>query len=268
MFHNIPFVIGLITGAAMVRERRRRQHVERLGAAALETLLDAIDANSPETGAHVRRVAHYALVLADFADLDDRECHAVERVALFHDIGKIDGAVSDIVELASSLTPDEREAIRTHPQRGADVLKPLDAFYPELSRGVLAHHECWDGSGYPHGLSGTAIPIAARIVTIVDTFDAITHTRSYSAAKSVAAASEIISRGRGAQFDPELVDLFLSPPVMEKILESVEAAPQPRTSDKPRSSSPKHETPDINFRWRKPSPALRRADRQPRRPKQ
>ena len=235
-----------------MRERRARLNVERFGAAVLETLLDAIEANSPMTGAHVRRVASYALILADYADLDDRECHRIERVALFHDIGKIDGALTDIVDNPTKLTPAERRAVMTHPQRGADVLMPLDPFYPDLSRGVLAHHERWDGSGYPHGLRGRRIPLSARVVAIVDTFDAITHSRSYSSAKSVAAAVEIIEKGRGRQFDPDLVDLFLSPPVMKKIVQAMRASQAPRRAgDKRRNPSAHKDAPDINFRWRK-----------------
>ena len=98
---------------------------ERLGAATLETLLNAIDANDAVTGAHVRRVARYSLILCDALELDEPTCRSVERVALFHDIGKIHEAISDIFHESSKLTPAERRAVMTHPQRGADVLAPL-----------------------------------------------------------------------------------------------------------------------------------------------
>lgn len=262
MLRYAPILIGAATGALFMRERRIRLNVMRLGAATLETLLDAIDANSPATGAHVRRVARYSLILADAADVDDRECHNIERVALFHDIGKLDGALSDIIAVATKLTPKERQVVRMHPQRGADVLRPLDAFYPDLSPGVLAHHERWDGTGYPHRLRGYRIPLSARIVTIADTFDAITHARSYSSAKSVAAATRLIEQGRGTQFDPELVDLFLSPPVVEQIEKSMKAAHSPRRAgNKRRDPAARRETPDINFRWRTKAPLRQRGDR-------
>lgn len=245
----------IAAAALLARERRMRKNVERLGAAALEALLGAIDANSPATGAHVRRVATYSLVLADAADLDDHACHDVERVALFHDIGKLDGALSDIVDESKKLNSDEWQAVRTHPSRGARVLQPLDTFYPELSRGVLAHHERWDGSGYPHGLKGEQIPLSSRIVMIADTFDAITHARSYSRAHSLDFATGLIAKSRGTQFDPDLVDLFLSPPVMERIVEQMRAARGPRRAgEKPRSPARRREAPDINFRWRKQAP--------------
>ncbi len=263
MLRIIPIVLGAAAGVLFARERRIRRSVERLGAATLESLLDAVDANNAETGAHVRRVATYSLILATAADMDSRECHEVERVALFHDIGKIDGAVSDIVQLSTILTEKERESIRTHPERGAAVLEPLAAFYPNLPAGVLAHHEWWDGSGYPRRLKGADIPLSARLVAIADTFDAITHARAYSEAKTVEEATAVILSGRGTQFDPELVDIFMLPPVQAEIVESMRKALAPRVRPHGRRKTAKkaQDTPDINFRWRKQSPRLQREGR-------
>jgi HD-GYP domain-containing protein (c-di-GMP phosphodiesterase class II) len=257
MIRHAPAVLLGVIGALYVRERRRRLRLERLGAATLETLLDAIDANNPPTGEHVRRVATYALILADAADLDDKMKRSVERVALFHDIGKIDGALHDILNEKTRLTPTERQSIMTHPQRGADVLQPLSAFYPDLAEGVLSHHERWDGSGYPRHLKGTGIPLTARVVTIADTFDAVTHARSYSEARSSTTAISVIAEGRGTQFDPDLVDLFLSPPVMECVLTAMREAHGPRRSKKTRRGvSETQGVPDLTFRWRTPAPEL------------
>src|SRR5215216_1728341 len=176
-------ILGIAVGAAgatlYLRERQRRLAAERLAAAVLETLLRAIDANDGETGGHVRRVARYALILAEAADLDANEQYDVERIALFHDVGKIDEALFDIIHDDAELTAEEREAVRTHPARGANVLAPLSAFYPKLPEGVLSHHERWDGDGYPQKLQGDEIPLAARIVSIADAFDAITFSRRY-----------------------------------------------------------------------------------------
>src|SRR5262249_26180759 len=158
---------GVVASGALVYEahaRRGQQAVERFAAAALETLLNAIEANDAETGMHVRRVAACALIIADAAGLDERAKRAVERVALFHDIGKIHEALFDIIHEPKRLTAAERRAVATHPARGAEVLAPLAAFYPELPSGVLAHHERWDGKGYPRGLRGRRIPLEARIV--------------------------------------------------------------------------------------------------------
>ncbi len=237
-------------GAAFLREKRRRATAERLGAAALETLLNAVDANDSVTGAHVRRVAAVAIVLADAAELDERQRRTVERVALFHDIGKIHEALFDILHDTDSLTPEERSAVATHPQRGSDVLEPLEAFYPELCDGVLAHHERWDGSGYPRGMKGRRIPLAARIVALADAYDAITHSRRYSVAKSEETAADLILAGRGTQFDPELVDLFLTPPILDEIGRARAAAHKPRERGARRRQRQAHHTPDVTFRWR------------------
>src|ERR1043165_3879789 len=113
-------------------EHIRRRSAERLAAAALETLLNAIEATDHETGQHLRRVGRYALILGDAADLDRHRMRALERIALFHDIGKIHEALLDAVNDGSRLQPEERRAILTHPRRGADVLAPLAPFYPEL----------------------------------------------------------------------------------------------------------------------------------------
>src|SRR5689334_1161513 len=177
--------IGALTGAILIRERRRREAAERFAAAALETLLNAVDANDAETGAHVRRVAAYALILGEAAELSEHECKSIERVALFHDIGKIHEALIDIVRDDRPLTPAERRAIATHPAVGANVLQPLNGFYPDLADGVLSHHERWDGKGYPRGLKGRRIPLAARVVAVADTFDALTHGRRYRDAEPV-----------------------------------------------------------------------------------
>ncbi len=261
MIHYASILVGAAAGAFYLRERRARLAIERLGAVTLETLLDTIDANNPVTGAHVRRVADFSLILAESADCDERMQRSVERIALFHDIGKIDGALSDIINESSTLTPGERKAIRTHPRRGADVLRPLAAFYPDLPEGVLSHHERWDGTGYPRCLRGSHIPLAARIVAIADTFDAVTHSRSYRHARSAAKAVDVISCGRGTQFDPDLVDLFLAQPVMDQIMAAMRKAMSPQRRGGNRRSQPaRANAPDITFRWRTRSPSRQPVD--------
>ncbi len=239
------------TTVASVHEAATRQAAERFAAAALESLLNAIDANDADTGAHVRRVATYALILADAADLSTSDKCMVERIALFHDIGKIHEALFDILHVERKLTPTERRSIITHPQRGADVLAPLCGFYPELPEGVLCHHEKWNGSGYPRRLKGTRIPLSARIVAIADTFDAVTHRRRYSTGRSLERALEIILDGRGKQFDPELVDLFAFPPVFEEISAAQRKVVRWRTPvQQRRTGEEETHVPEINFRWR------------------
>src|SRR6185436_13609880 len=99
----------------------------------------------------------------------------------------------------------------------AKVLAPLASFFPELDKGVLAHHERWDGTGYPRGLRGRQIPLEARITSLADSFDAITHRRRYRGARGERAAMNAIAAGRGTQFDPRLADLFLSAGVADRV---------------------------------------------------
>ncbi|MEO8910081.1 MAG: HD domain-containing phosphohydrolase [Gemmatimonadaceae bacterium] len=256
--------IGAAAGGLLFRERSKRTRADRLSAATFETLLNAIDANDATTGAHVRRVASYSLILGEAAGFDEHTLHTIERVALFHDIGKLHEALTDIFHEPSKLSPEERRAVMTHPQRGADVLAPLATFYPDLPKGVAAHHERWDGSGYPRGLKGRRIPVQARVVAIADSFDAITHRRRYSHARSMAEATRAIVEGRGTQFDPELVDIFLSPPVREKIEKAMRHANSPKKkSGENRRRGGGQSADDVTFRWRPRARGPRSRDRQP-----
>ena len=263
MLAIFQFAVGAAAALLAMRQRRICKQALRLGSATLETLLNAIDANDEDTGRHVRRVAQYALELADAAGLSEHEKRSVERVALFHDIGKIHEALFDILHDPSKLSHEARRAIMTHPLRGAEVLEPLCAFYPDLSAGVLAHHERWDGTGYPRGRKGRHIPQAARIVAIVDAFDAITHRRRYSRARSLREAREALLAGRGTQFDPDLVDLFLSPVVQESIAK-IRVEPGGRGKRHNRRGERVQSAPDLIFRWRPAKPA-RRSPRRRRR---
>jgi putative two-component system response regulator len=260
-----PALAGVLA-VAWHRERNARQGAARLAAATFETLMNAIDANDHMTGQHVRRTAAYALCVGDAVGLADGDQRKLERVALFHDIGKIHAALFDIVHEDSRLTDAERAQIATHAQRGADVLRPLAAFYPELPEGVLSHHERWDGTGYPRRLSGASIPLNARIVAIADTFDAITHSRRYHSGEGFDRGVDAIREGAGTQFDPHLVDVFLSPEVQDGVRRSFDQhavgrhAPD-REVGKPRravrgdrrTDAVEESVPDVRFRWRGPS---------------
>lgn len=251
MSRTINAALGAAIGAGFLYQRRFKTNAERLTAATLETLLNAIDANDAQTGGHVRRVATYAHILGKAAGFDEHTLRSIERVALFHDIGKLHEALFDIFHDESKLTPEEWRAVRTHPECGGMVLEPLTAFFPDLGTGVRSHHEKWNGTGYPKRLKGRQIPIAARVVAIADSFDAITHRRRYSAGRSFTEATVAIAEGRATQFDPELVDLFLCPPVLADVERAMREAHSPKRKRRVnRRKRVNHPAPDIKFRWR------------------
>jgi cyclic di-GMP phosphodiesterase len=178
----------------------------------LVALASAIDAKDPLTEHHCDRVADEAIVLARLYGLSEDAVEAIGYGAVLHDIGKI-GVAEAVLTKPDGMTDAERAEMQRHPVIGSDILRPLrlGSLVGPIVRG---HHERWDGGGYPDGLLGTQIPVGARIVSIVDAFDAMTHTRPYREAMSVDEARAELARCRGTQFDPELVDLMLAQPVL------------------------------------------------------
>jgi putative two-component system response regulator len=174
----------------------------------LVALASAVDAKDPATEHHCGRVAERALALARIAGLAPDEVEAVGYGAVLHDVGKI-GIREDVLTKPGALTDEERTEMQRHPLVGAAILKPL-RLGRVISPIVRGHHERWDGTGYPDGLSGEQIPIGARIVGIVDSHDAMTHDRPYRTRLSDEEAIEELLRNRAAQFDPELTDLFIA----------------------------------------------------------
>jgi putative two-component system response regulator len=174
----------------------------------LVALASAIDAKDPVTEHHCDRVADLAISLARAAGLEEEAVEAIGYGAVLHDVGKI-GIAEAVLRKPGELTDTERVEMQRHPLIGADILRPLrlGGLVGPIVRG---HHEWWNGGGYPDGLRGAAIPVGARIVSVVDAYDAMTHTRPYRAAMSVDEAREELVRSRGSQFDPELVDLLLA----------------------------------------------------------
>ena len=188
---------------------RLRQALLRMDAAhtAVAALANAVEAKDPSTERHCQRLANLAARLGAQAGLDGIELEAVAYGALLHDVGKI-GVPEAILTKPSPLDVDEWELMRRHPEIGERICLPLN------SAGMFApivrhHHERWDGRGYPDGLRGEAIPLGARIVGIVDSFDAMTHDRPYRRAMPIALAVNELWRESGGQFDRALVPLFV-----------------------------------------------------------
>ncbi len=174
--------------------------------ASLSVLANAIEARDRSTRSHVERVNAYAQALARDLEWDNETRDALEFGAILHDIGKI--AVREAVLCKTGrLNPDEWEEMRQHPEVGARMIERI----PYLARAVpvvLHHHERWDGTGYPNGLQGQAIPLGARLLSVVDTYDAMTSNRPYRAAASPEDALNEIVHLVGVQFDPTMVEAF------------------------------------------------------------
>src|SRR5437016_13864936 len=141
----------------------------------LSTLVLAIDAKDKNTHGHIQRVQRYSRAIAEAMKLDDEEIKAIAAAALLHDIGKL--AIPEyILSKRGPLTPEEMRKMRMHPQLGADIISNIKFPYP-VADSILAHHERFDGKGYPNGLAGKDIPLGARVLAVADVFDAYTTDR-------------------------------------------------------------------------------------------
>jgi HD-GYP domain-containing protein (c-di-GMP phosphodiesterase class II) len=172
-------------------------------------LLGALELRHPGACRHAERVAEFAMDLTTFVRPELAATDGIGHAYLLHDIGKI-GVPDAILLKPDLLTPDEMLVVRAHPRLGEELIRRL-RFLPPLVRDVVAsHHERWDGHGYPRQLRGSWIPLAARIVAVVDAFDAMTHARPYREAMPAEVALAEIKRCSGTQFDPHVVSRFLS----------------------------------------------------------
>ncbi|HEU5014501.1 MAG TPA: HD domain-containing phosphohydrolase [Roseiflexaceae bacterium] len=176
--------------------------------AVIFTLAQVVEAKDAYTEGHLRRLRSYGHCLADACQLDEPEVGAVEYGGILHDIGKI--GVSEAVLLKpGSLTTEEMDEMKRHPEIGARIIAPM-RFAKDVAPIIRGHHERWDGTGYPDGLEREDIPIGARIIAIADAYDAMTTDRPYRAALGSSETVKRLRGGRGTQFDPHLLDVFLS----------------------------------------------------------
>jgi putative nucleotidyltransferase with HDIG domain len=175
----------------------------------LTVLIKAIETRDPYTSGHSVRVSQMARAIAEDMGLPSRLIEKVETAALLHDIGKIESLYAEIISKDTSLTERERAVIKTHATKGAELLENLTSFDAVIVQGVRHHHERYDGTGYPHGLTGKAIPVAARIIMMCDSIDAMLSDRPYRNALPLAHVRTEMLRCSGTQFDPELVDVVL-----------------------------------------------------------
>ncbi len=204
-----------------------REHSEEMGnlhQRTLEAFATAVDAKDQITHEHVRRVQIYAEGLAQLLNLSETDVKALHAGALLHDIGKI--AVPDfIINKPGKLTAFEFDKMKTHTIVGAQILDQVQLPYP-LVPIVRYHHERWDGKGYPEGLKGEEIPLTARILSVVDCFDAVREDRQYRKGMTREQAIKLLEDDRGKAFDPKLVELFIAhlPTFEEKIAQTKQGA--------------------------------------------
>ena len=174
----------------------------------IQALSSAIDAKDGVTSSHIRRVQTYSVALAKEMGVSAaEEVKAIEAAALLHDTGKL-AVPEHILNKPGKLTAAEFEAMKLHVDVGADILATIEFPYPVVPI-VRAHHENWDGTGYPRGLRAEDIPIGARILSVVDCYDALTSDRPYRPAMTQTQATDILMERRGSMYDPAVVDAFL-----------------------------------------------------------
>lgn len=182
----------------------------------LELLVKTIEAKDPYTSGHSVRVASLSRELAEALGVSSQRADEIETAALLHDIGKIDFAYTELINSPAKLTVAEREIIRSHPERGARLLASISSLSENVLAAVRHHHEHYDGNGYPDGLAGEEIPLAARIIMVVDTVDAMLSNRPYRAALSVEEVTSELRRYSGRQFDPVIAAKFIELGMVER----------------------------------------------------
>jgi putative nucleotidyltransferase with HDIG domain len=209
-------------------EREKNQELNRVFLSTVEALALAIDAKDQVTHGHIRRVQRYTMSLAEALGVnDERQLDALRAAALLHDTGKL--AVPEyILNKPGPLTAAEFERMKVHAAVGADILKSIDFPYP-VEPIVRHHHEAWDGSGYPAGLKGQDIPLGARILSVVDCYDALTSDRPYRPRMTRLQAEQVLRERRGKTYDPWIVDQFIG--ILDK-LEAAEAAEQKQSDNR------------------------------------
>jgi putative nucleotidyltransferase with HDIG domain len=187
-------------------EKKHAEQVSVLHLRTIEALALAIEAKDQTTGEHLQRVRVYAMELAKDLGLSEDETEALKAASVLHDIGKL-AVPEHIISKPGKLTPEEFDKMKIHPIVGAEILEQVNFPYPVVPI-VRAHHEKWDGSGYPYGLAGDAIPIGARILAAVDCLDALASDRQYRKALPLDQAMKKVSSEAGTSFDPKVVAIL------------------------------------------------------------
>lgn len=203
--------------------------LEQVNKELLELMVKAIEARDPYTSGHSVRVAEYARVIARELGLPSKHVDVIETAALMHDVGKIHEDFAPLLRKEGRLTAEERILMQTHPAQSAELVGTIAGFRGAVQDAVKFHHENFDGTGYPDGLSGRAIPVGARIIMIADTIDAMTTDRPYRRALGFERVIQELRKYAGTQFDPELVELVVRSGAIRRLVDG----PQPLPSEPP-----------------------------------
>ncbi len=187
--------------------KRKTRELEEAHFDSIKALAEALETKDVYTMGHSDRTVNYALAVAERLGLSEKEKEVLKYAAIFHDIGKI-GVKEDILNKPGKLTEDEYAEMKKHPEMGAEIIKHIKFLAPVVPF-IYYHHERYDGTGYPTGLKGEAIPIGARIVSVLDAYDAMTTDRPYRLTPGKEKAIAELKRCSGIQFDPKVVDAFL-----------------------------------------------------------
>ncbi len=204
----LVYMVGLVIAHVRVRKLlKQQQHDAQIIEQSIKTFINFVEAKDPNTKGHSERVAEISYALAKEMGYSPRECNTIRCIALMHDCGKI-AIPSNILRKPAKLTDEEYEIIKGHTTIGGDMLRDFSSI-KDMNLGALYHHERYDGSGYPKGLSGDNIPLIARIICVADSLDAMNSNRCYRPRLTEEVIISELEKNKGKQFDPEVIDHVL-----------------------------------------------------------
>ena len=216
---------------AVTQIEKGQQELRASRAETVERLALAIELKDGELRPHLERMSRYCELLAKRAGFDDQSAAIIRVASLMHDVGKA-GIPDEILTKEGKFRPSERELAKSHCLIGHRILDGSSSELIQMAATIaLTHHEKWDGSGYPRGMSGDSIPLPGRIAAVADAFDALTTDRRYRKAMHLQQAVEAMKEGRGYHFDPELVDLFLES--LDDVVRIMQKNEDPERTDAP-----------------------------------
>jgi putative nucleotidyltransferase with HDIG domain len=217
--YQVPGILLLIVPLYVVRHVYHVNiQLEQVNRDLLELMVKAIEARDPYTSGHSQRVSRIAEMLARQFGLGAKQVEQTQTAALLHDVGKIHEEYAPLLRKEGKLDTTEKALMQTHAMRSAELVSTISAFRGAITEAVRHHHENYDGTGYPAGIAGDAIPIGARIIMIADTVDAMTTDRPYRSALTVERVNEELERFAGKQFDPSLVAAFMQSTAITQFL--------------------------------------------------